>query len=151
VRCFVTLVVPIALMASVVLAACTADAPAPSSEPPPDDYPDEIDGWKVDPLHGRCTGVVGEPTWARCIGRCEPLDEVACRTAAGCRIAYSDDLRTPAEEHAFRECLPVAPGPAQAAACDTLDAIGCSQREDCTALHAGLFFYAPFIRCEPRI
>jgi hypothetical protein len=139
-------------VACLVLAACFVEAPGPEPAPAPSPpRGGEIDGIMVDPVIGWCTGVVGgDPRWARCLGACEPLDEAACRTKAACRIAYSDDLRTPAEEHTFRECFPVAPGPAPAGACSTLDAIGCSQREDCTALHGGLFHYAPFVRCEPR-
>ncbi len=136
------------LVLGIALAACTDGTGDPGSDPPP--VQEEIDGIMVDPVHGRCTGVVGDRGWARCLGTCEPLDEGVCGVTAGCRIAYSDDLRTGAEEHVFRACLPVGPGTVPAGACDALSAEDCSRRDDCTALHGGLFHYAPFVRCEPQ-
>ena len=125
-----------------------ATEPMPMHDSPDEIASPEITGEQVDPLHGRCTGVVGDNGWARCSGRCAPLGELACASAAGCRIAYSDDTNTPGEEHAFRSCLDVAVGAVRDVPCRALDAVACSQRSDCTALHFGLYAYAPFKRCD---
>jgi hypothetical protein len=118
-----------------------ADVELDPSEP-------EISGEQVDPEHGFCRGVTDpNPTWASCSeARCE-LDITQCFATAGCRAVYADDLRTQPDDRIFRECVPVAPslspGP-----CEALDALGCSRREDCVAVHSGLFIHTPFRVCE---
>jgi hypothetical protein len=119
--------------------------PDASSDPGP-----EITGEQVDPDQGWCVGVVGNnPQWARCnTQRCE-LDEQSCLVTPACRAVYADDLRTTGAERIFRACYPTATvAAAHSGSCVGLDAMACSGRDDCAAIHEGLFIYTPFLRCE---
>ena len=123
-----------------VLAGCMLDEPIE-----PEALPPEIDGTYVDPYNGFCVGAAGGGDWARC-NTCA-LDEARCLIAPACRAIYADDTRTATSERLFRGCFPVADGTALGA-CETLDAVGCSTRDDCTALHSGVVLIrTPFVAC----
>ena len=67
--------------------------------------------------------------WAVCNESCEGLAESTCLTTSRCRAAYNGS--------AFYQCWGIAPsGPVQGGACNGLDAYGCSQHDDCVAVHA---------------
>ena len=95
-----------------------------------------------DPMTGACQAFGGcdnscepcasaalpEPDWAQCNGACEGLAEQACQATARCRAIYAGVT--------FYQCWGIAPsGPVSGGSCSTLDAYGCSQHDDCMALH----------------
>ncbi len=80
-------------------------------------------------LNGGAAERAPDPDWAECYASCEGLAESACLTTSGCRGAYNGSE--------FYQCWGVAPsGPVQGGSCSGLDAYGCSQHDDCVAIHA---------------
>jgi len=70
------------------------------------------------------------PDWGECYSQCESLDESTCRATSGCRAAYAGN--------SFYQCWATAmSGPIQGGTCAGLDAYGCSQHDDCVAIHGG--------------
>lgn len=93
------------------------------------------------------------PSWGECTSDCRNLDEGECLGASGCRVAYDWACYTGEGPCTalipFLGCYPVdQSGPVQGA-CDGLDAWGCSQHDDCVALHDSNNA-ATFVRCVPE-
>ena len=90
----------------------------------------------IDPFTNQCETFpldVGSgsaaPDWAQCTSECSGLVEEACLITADCHVTYAS---TPAGT-IFWLCDAIAPYNGDTSACSTLDAYGCSERDDCVA------------------
>lgn len=84
-----------------------------------------------------CPDEFEPPTWASC-GSCAELhfDQVACLAAAGCRPAYDSCVLLDEPcigGRVFVGCYGVDRGGPVTGACEDLDAVDCSTRDDCAA------------------
>jgi hypothetical protein len=69
-----------------------------------------------------------QPTWGVCEGPCTGLVESDCQATSGCRAIYVGD--------AYMECWATdMTGPIEGGSCEGLDALTCSQHDDCSAVH----------------
>jgi hypothetical protein len=76
--------------------------------------------------------------WAVCYGMCEGLTESACLAQPRCHAAYLDNWLADQAGPSFYQCWDVAPfGAVMGANCANLDAQGCSQQDDCSAVYEG--------------
>jgi hypothetical protein len=99
------------------------------------------------------------PDWGSCYSLCEGLGESACMNQTGCYAAYVEQpgpADGPSGQRNFYQCWDVAPsGPLPGgASCSNLDAHGCSQHDDCSAVYSN-GRQAPnagmqFERCQPE-
>jgi hypothetical protein len=81
-----------------------------------------------DPACGPCPALASPlPTWGACDSACRALDEGACRTSPGCRIAFDPTL----DALGFLGCYPTDKDVAASVPCDGLDAWECSRHDDC--------------------
>lgn len=100
----------------------------------------EINGTYLDVDRGVCVG--GTSGAVVCSGSvCDPLEEAACRTTAGCYIALQDDA-------AFRACLPIDARQSTLGDCASLTVRQCASREDCTSVFRGQSIFASFVGCQ---
>lgn len=99
------------------------------------------------------------PNMALCYAGCEGLDETDCAAAEECRRTYYDECPEcdDTEPNTYLECWGVAPWSDYDQPCNTLDAWGCSGRNDCQAVYtdgwreADSALYQPqyrFVACE---
>jgi hypothetical protein len=100
-----------------------------------------------DPTTGQCQAFGGGcgindplvPDWATCGGACEGLDQTSCGLTAGCREIFADTCPTcNAPFLVYAACWETAPSSTQTGDCYGLDAQGCSERDDCAAVHLGI-------------
>lgn len=100
-----------------------------------------------DPNSGQCQAFGGGcgpsgaliPDWAVCGSACEGLDQTSCGLTAGCREIFSDECPTcDAPYTVYAACWGTAPSSSGTGDCYGLDAQGCSERDDCSAVHLGL-------------
>ncbi len=86
------------------------------------------------------------PGWPQCDSACTGLAEQACLSATGCHATYD----TNGAETKFWTCDAAGPYEGFTGACATLDATGCSTRDDCTTTYTGATTSASFTSCAPE-
>ena len=120
-----------------------------------------FDTYPCDPACGECPPPPQPPTWGECYDGCSALDEATCMVTTACRATYdyqcyATDALCPLPTP-FLGCFPVDHTGPITGDCPGLDAFGCSQHDNCIALHSTDYACPPqtscphnFVECWPE-